>query len=146
MFQTKVFDYNVWPGARDSTSFNADFRAAYQRACMNGDISFLSEARPVVGYPAYPSSDLNYNFWGCMGEWFSGQWFDAGARSVTEMQHLHQPWPQSELALRSHAAQRKYRGWSGHNRDTTQLKSSGKPIHRWPILRFFAAIEFQMEY
>ena len=51
MFQAKVFDYNIWPEGRDSTAFNSDFRAAYLRACMNGDMPYLSRAgTPVPGY------------------------------------------------------------------------------------------------
>lgn len=101
MFQAKVFDYNIWPEGRDSTAFNSDFRAAYLRACMNGDMPYLSRAgTPVPGYPTYPSVDPNYMFWGCMGEWASGAWFDVGATeyiTFVRRTKLAAPWPNAQL-------------------------------------------------
>ena len=74
-----MFDYNTWPEARDSTAFNADFRAAQHRACMNGDINYLRERTPIPPYPNYPTSDTDLATWGCIGNWFSGGWYDKGA-------------------------------------------------------------------
>jgi hypothetical protein len=72
IFQTKVLDYNIWPETRDSTAFNADFRSAYVRACMNGDIAYLGSRPPDPGYPTYNSGTTDQLFWGCMGQWASG--------------------------------------------------------------------------
>lgn len=68
ILQTKVFNFNVWPAACASTAFNADFRMAYQHACMNGNgpSSFLSDI-PVSGYPTYPNGTTRQMLWGCMG-------------------------------------------------------------------------------
>ena len=79
IFQVKVYDSNAWPEARDSTSFNIDLRGAYQRACMNGDISYLKDLTPSSGYPTYPNGTTSQMLWGCIGEWFSGAWYDSDA-------------------------------------------------------------------
>jgi autotransporter family porin len=97
ILQVKVFDYNTWPEARDSTALNADFRAAEHRRCMNGDINYLRERTPLSPYPNYPTSDTELATWGCIGNWFSGGWYDAGA--VDYINHVKQslaaqPWTQ----------------------------------------------------
>ena len=97
ILQVKVYDYNTWPEARDSTAFNADFRAAQHRACMNGDIHYLSERTPLPPYPTYPTSDPDLATWGCIGNWFSGGWYDQGANNY--ISHVKQslaarPWTQ----------------------------------------------------
>lgn len=101
MFQTKVFDANIWPETLDSTAFNSDFRGAYLRSCMNGDVAYLgTTATPEPGYPSYTSADPNYMFWGCMGEWASGRWFDVGAiEYITFVRRtgLAAPWPNAQL-------------------------------------------------
>jgi autotransporter family porin len=79
IFQSKVLDFNIWPETRDSTAFNADFRGAYMRACMNGDVLYLGSRPPNPGYPAYNAGSTDQQFWGCMGEWASGGWYDVGA-------------------------------------------------------------------
>jgi hypothetical protein len=95
ILQVKVFDYNTWPEARDSTAFNADFRAAQHRACMNGDINYLTERTPLPPYPKYPTLDTDLATWGCIGNWYSGGWYDKGA--VDYIAHVKQdlaerPW------------------------------------------------------
>lgn len=97
ILQVKVFDYNAWPEARDSTAFNADFRGAEQRACVNGDVHYLTERTPLPPYPPYPTSDPDLAMWGCLGHWFSGGWFDKGALNyigeVKQASATH-PWTQ----------------------------------------------------
>jgi hypothetical protein len=101
IFQAKVFDYNIWPEGRDSTAFNSDFRGAYLRACMNGHVHYLGhKGKPEPGYPTYTSADPNYKFWGCMGEWASGLWFDVGAiEYITFVRRtaLAAAWPNAQL-------------------------------------------------
>ncbi len=65
---------SAWPVARDSTAFNLDAALAWRRACFEGYVQWLS-APGTAGYPSYGPGDL----WGCMGQWFSGGWYDAGA-------------------------------------------------------------------
>ncbi len=77
--QMKFMDFGGWPLSKDSTAFNVDFRLAYQRACMNGDVSYLGQQTPLDDNPRYPYGDINQMLWGCMGDWYSGNWFDHGA-------------------------------------------------------------------
>jgi hypothetical protein len=79
LLQVKADSFNVLPMAWDSTAFNADFRGAYFRACMNGDVTYYADQTPVVGYPIYPNGDTNAMMWGCVGAWYSGGWYDANA-------------------------------------------------------------------
>lgn len=86
ILQMKFTSFNGWPLSKDSTAFNVDFRLAYQRACMNGDISYLRRQIPAGGYPTYPNGTTDQMLWGCMGDWFSGSWCDAGAlRYIAEL-------------------------------------------------------------
>jgi hypothetical protein len=80
ILQMKYMSFGGFPASKDSTAFNVDFRLAYQRACMNGDINYLPHRIPPAGYPVYPNGSTDEMLWGCMGDWFSGSWFDPGAR------------------------------------------------------------------
>jgi len=79
IMQVKFRDFGGWPLPKDSTAFNVDFRLAYQRACMNGDIAYLAEQSPMGDYPPYPRGSTEQMLWGCMGDWYSGSWYDTGA-------------------------------------------------------------------
>jgi hypothetical protein len=79
IMQMKYKSFGGFPASKDSTAFNVDFRLAYQRACMNGDINYLPRRQPPPGYPTYPNGDTDQMMWGCMGDWFSGSWYDPGA-------------------------------------------------------------------
>jgi len=65
---------SAWPSSRDSTAFNVDAALAWRRTCYEGYIEWLS-APGTAGLPAYGPGD----FWGCIGQWYSGGWYDAGA-------------------------------------------------------------------
>jgi hypothetical protein len=69
----------TYPLSLRSTAFNADFKLAYQRACMNGYIPYLAQITPQAGHHRYPSPDANEQLWGCVGNWYSGKWYDWGA-------------------------------------------------------------------
>ncbi|HVN28697.1 MAG TPA: hypothetical protein VMT64_09445 [Candidatus Binataceae bacterium] len=75
----KLYNFNAAPMAINGTAFNADFRMAYQRACMNGDVADLRKDTPVKGYPRYPQNDTNTMVSGCMGQWLTGHWYDSNA-------------------------------------------------------------------
>lgn len=95
IYSVKLFDFNTYPEAVNSTAFNADFRMAYQRACMNGDISYLADEAPNSGYPTYPNGTATQMLWGCMGDWYSGNWYDSGALSyISQIQGYlaSEPW------------------------------------------------------
>jgi len=75
LLQIKYPNYpGTWPMSRDDTAFSAEYKLAYQRACMNGQISQL------VGTSGYPSSNSDTMLWGCVGQWYSGGWYDSGAQ------------------------------------------------------------------
>jgi len=57
----------TWPYGYKSTAFNVDYAMAIRRACFDGKLTYLGNS--------YHEGDL----WGCMGEWYSGHWYDAGA-------------------------------------------------------------------
>jgi hypothetical protein len=89
IMQMKFKSFGGWPLSKDSTAFNVDFRLAYQRACMNGDINYLSQRIPAPGYPHYPDGTTDEMLWGCMGDWFSGGWYDAPAlKYIAEVKSL----------------------------------------------------------
>jgi Bacterial Ig domain len=95
ILEVKLFDFNAYPEAITSTAANADFRMAYQRACMNGDISYLSSDTPTSGYPTYPNGTTDQILWGCIGDWYSGDWYDSGALSyIAQVQQYYasKPW------------------------------------------------------
>ncbi len=59
----------TFPWTRDSTAFNVDFALAYRRACFEGFFDHW-------GMRGYRAGDE----WGCLGLYYSGGWYDAGAR------------------------------------------------------------------
>jgi O-antigen ligase len=79
IMQVKFANFNGWPLTKNSTAFNVDFRLAYQRACMNGEIQYLSQQTPAGDYPLYPLGSPQQMLWGCIGDWYTGAWYDSGA-------------------------------------------------------------------
>jgi hypothetical protein len=81
ILQTKVYyEWGTWPMIKDSTAFNADYREADQRACMNGDYAgyFASAAQQPNTYAAdIASGDIDRVVWGCIGMHYSGGWYTA---------------------------------------------------------------------
>ncbi len=63
----------TFPMSRNGTPFNADYALAWRRACYEGAFTWLHS---VSGNGAtYQAGDV----WGCVGLWYSGRWYDAGA-------------------------------------------------------------------
>ncbi len=62
-----------------STAFAADYKLAQQRACFEGQVSYLTSDTPSSGYPTYPNGTSEQMMWGCVGWWYSGHWYDSGA-------------------------------------------------------------------
>ena len=69
------------PDTQQSTALAVDFYAARLRACYNGDFydggSWLyggQTVRQIAAAHGWP-----YVLWGCVGSWFSGNWYDSGA-------------------------------------------------------------------
>jgi autotransporter family porin len=57
------FNRPAYPQLRGMTAFHMDWSAAQLRGCYDG-------------HKGFPAGD----FWGCVGNWFSGEWDDRGAR------------------------------------------------------------------
>ena len=60
----------AFPGAVQSTAFNADTAYAVWRACYEGYEWWLSE------YSAPGHDYVPGDAWGCIGRWYSGRWYD----------------------------------------------------------------------
>jgi hypothetical protein len=81
----------VWgglPDIRTSTALAVDLYTARLRACYNGDFydggAWLyggKTVRQIAAARGWP-----YVLWGCVGSWYSGSWYDAGA--VTYIQKV----------------------------------------------------------
>ena len=74
---------HTYPVSEKSTSFNVDYGLAWQRACFEGDFTWLGNG--------YKAGDI----WGCVGAWFSGRWYDRGAQAyISSVQHFvgEKPW------------------------------------------------------
>jgi hypothetical protein len=66
---------SAWPMSRDDSAFNVDYAYAVMRTCYEGWTTYLADRQPSPGYPRYRAGDIL----GCMGRWYSGFWYDAGA-------------------------------------------------------------------
>jgi len=103
-FQIKVYyEYMTWPIVNYSTIFNAEYRFATQRACMNGNQSpyfagrgttYDADAEAYLASPNAPSThpftnpitgqqatNMDWMLFGCLSSYSSGGWWDAGAQS-----------------------------------------------------------------
>jgi autotransporter family porin len=68
----------TYPLARNSTAYNVDYALAWLRACFEGAFGhWLSN-----GYRAGDE-------WGCVGAWYSGEWYDDGARGYIDSVRRH---------------------------------------------------------
>jgi hypothetical protein len=80
---------DTYPAARDSTAYNVDYALAWLRACYEGAFS------DWMGN-GYRAGDE----WGCVGAWYSGNWYDSGARKYIDgvKRHLaNRAWTQAEF-------------------------------------------------
>ena len=62
-----------------STAFAVDYVLALHRACFEGAIDYLKTRVPSPGYPTYPNGTIDEMNWGCVGQWYSGSWYDQAA-------------------------------------------------------------------
>ncbi len=82
----------TYPWSQWSTAFNLDASLLVHRICYEGYMQWLQN----IGYTSYGAGDL----WGCVGQWYSGNWHDAGAeRYIAKVQgYLNtQPWTQASF-------------------------------------------------
>jgi hypothetical protein len=76
--------------SRDSTAFNLDASLMIHRICYEGYMWWLRD----IGYTSYAAGD----FWGCVGQWYSGNWHDSGSDTyVAKVQNYlsTKPWNQA---------------------------------------------------
>ncbi|MBV8205939.1 MAG: transglycosylase SLT domain-containing protein [Acidobacteria bacterium] len=79
----------TYPYSQASTAFNVDFAAAWLRSCFEGTDRWL--AKKPQSSRGYSAGDI----WGCVGAWYSGAWYDAGAQDYIEKVkqfYLSEPW------------------------------------------------------
>jgi autotransporter family porin len=70
----------TFPWSRDSTAFNVDYALMVWRVCYEGGISWL--ARYPGGSTPYQGGDP----WGCVGFWYSGNWYGYDGGATTYIQ------------------------------------------------------------
>lgn len=76
ILQIKYYYFqSAWPMSRDDTAFSAEYVYGILRACYEGWTTYLKDTAPLPGYAPYHAGDI----WGCLGRWFSGNWYDQGA-------------------------------------------------------------------
>lgn len=78
---------DTYPLSQTSTAYNVDYSLAWLRACFEGAFSHWMRN-------GYASGDQ----WGCVGAWYSGNWYDTGALGYIDgvKRHLaNRVWTQS---------------------------------------------------
>src|SRR6185437_15625725 len=68
----------AWPGIATSTAMNVDAAYAIWRSCYDGFEVWLNEG--AMNQP-YRAGDL----WGCVGRWFSGDWYSPEAQEYIDL-------------------------------------------------------------
>jgi hypothetical protein len=72
-----------YPDSQNETALAADFWGAHVRACIDNAFydggSWLYQGKTTAQWIALNGYD--YVVWGCIGSWFSGNWYDSGAQS-----------------------------------------------------------------
>jgi hypothetical protein len=83
-----------WPMSQRDTAFSAEFVYGWIRNCYEGWTDYLYSLTPSPGYPSYHAGDI----WGCLGFWFSGGWYTAGAINYinsVKQDYQQKPWLQA---------------------------------------------------
>ncbi len=98
--QNKLYyEPTAWPMAANSTAFTLDLTYATERSCMNGNFAtyFASAQQQPNTYAAdIASGNVQRILWGCVGQHFSGGWYDPGAQTyIAEVRThlLNRDWP-----------------------------------------------------
>jgi len=86
-----------WPYIQSDTALDADYWGARLRACYDGAFydggQWLYDGQTIAQVIAAHSQD--YALWGCVGSWYSGNWYDSGAESyIGKVQSVYssEPW------------------------------------------------------
>lgn len=87
-------NHNAWGGmpyTQNSTALALDFYGAIFRSCYDGDYydggPWLYGGQTVAQVAA--AHDWDYVKWGCVGQWFSGNWYSAGAQNYINLVKNH---------------------------------------------------------
>ena len=100
--QNKLYyEPTAFPLGVNSTAFTLDLTYATERVCMDGLYSQYFAYQNTHGAPNtyaadVAAGDVNRMLWGCVGQHFSGGWYDSGAQTyITQVQtHLtNKDWP-----------------------------------------------------
>jgi hypothetical protein len=73
-------DWGGWPATQNDTGLNADFYGAQLRSCLDGYFQGWLYGSSTISQ-IISASGFDYAEWGCVGAWFSGDWYDSGAKS-----------------------------------------------------------------
>jgi hypothetical protein len=72
-----------YPYTAKDTGLNADYYAMNIRSCLDGDFydggSWLYGGKTIA--QLISTNGFDYAVWGCVGYWFSGGWYDSGAKN-----------------------------------------------------------------
>lgn len=82
----------TYPWSQWSTAFNLDASLLVHRICYEGYMQWLQD----IGYASYGAGDL----WGCVGQWYSGNWHDPGSETYIAKvlgYLVSQPWIQDSF-------------------------------------------------
>jgi hypothetical protein len=94
ILQIKYTDFKTeWPMSQQDTAFNAEFAYGWMRNCYEGWADYLYQLTPSPGYARYHAGDI----WGCLGFWFSGEWYTSGAINyinIIKQDYQQKPWLQ----------------------------------------------------
>ena len=89
--------FGGYPAIATSTALNADFYGAYLYSCLHNDFydggPWLYRRHTVAQLTA--TRGRAYVVWGCVGSWFSGRWYDPGAKhyiAQVERALAHRSW------------------------------------------------------
>lgn len=72
----------TYPYARDSSAFGIDYAMAWLRACYEGSFVWLADYAPGIPYEAGDE-------FGCVGAWFSGEWWNQPANDYVGTVRYH---------------------------------------------------------
>jgi hypothetical protein len=74
-------DLGGYPWTQLSTALNVDVYAAWIRSCLAGDFydgGYWLYGRQTIKQ-VIAAKGFRYAFWGCIGAWYSGDWYTSGA-------------------------------------------------------------------
>lgn len=86
-----------WPYTQNDTALDADYWGARMRACFDGAFydggPWLYSGQTIAQVIAAHGQD--YALWGCIGSWYSGNWYDSGAQAYiprVQSAYASKPW------------------------------------------------------